>query len=265
MKVEVKGLQRLGMDEIALRKGQGHYVVVLVDLDRRQLIGMVKSRKHKDIQEVLSEWGTEVLVQVQEVSIDLSGNYRGLIQKVMPNAVIVADRFHVMQLISRELNSARNQVIKASATELDKAEKDHIQSSLKLSKYALLKPEESLSETQKLKLEAVKQVSPLLAQMHQQKETLRAIFEQTQTAMDAVFEISDWLEDAKETFPKSVKTIENWLEEITSYFFNRTTSGVVEGINNKLKLIKRLGYGFRNFENFKLRCLMCWHFDFDSA
>jgi len=44
----VEGLKRLGMDEIALRKGQGHYVVVLVDLDRKQLIGMVRSRKHED-------------------------------------------------------------------------------------------------------------------------------------------------------------------------------------------------------------------------
>ena len=226
----VEGLKRLGMDEIALRKGQGHYVVVLVDLDRKQLIGMVRSRKHEDIQEVVKEWGTQVLSQVEEVSIDLSRNYRGLIQKVMPNAVIVGDRFHVIQLISKELNSARNQVIKAIVTHPDKAQKDRIKSSLKSSKYALLKPEESLSEAQKLKLEAMRQVSPLLAQMHQQKEMLRAIFETTQTAMDAVFEISDWLEAAKGTFPNSVRTIENWLEEITSYFFNRTTSGVVEGI-----------------------------------
>jgi len=80
--------------------------VVLVDLDRKQLIGMARSRKHEDIQEVLREWGTQVLSQTQEVSIDLSGNCRGLIQKVMPNAMIVADRFHVMQLISKELNSA---------------------------------------------------------------------------------------------------------------------------------------------------------------
>jgi transposase len=58
--------------------------------------------------------------------------------------------------------------------------------------------------------------------------------------MDAVFAISDWLEDAKETFSNSVGTIENWLEEITSYCFNRTPSGMVEGINNKLKLLKRL-------------------------
>ncbi|WP_347566360.1 transposase [Scytonema sp. UIC 10036] len=46
-----------------------------------------------------------------------------------------------------------------------------------------------------------------------------------------------------------------WFEEIVGYFDERTTSGAVEGINNKLKLIKRLGYGFRNFNNFRLRSL----------
>ena len=46
---------------------------------------------------------------------------------------------------------------------------------------------------------------------------------------------------------------------------NRTTNGVVEGINNKLKLIKRSGYGFRNFDNFKLRSLICWHLDMGAS
>ncbi|MCC3410099.1 MAG: transposase, partial [Microcoleus sp. PH2017_10_PVI_O_A] len=48
----------------------------------------------------------------------------------------------------------------------------------------------------------------------------------------------------------------NWLDEIIAYFDNRTTSGIVEGVNNKLKLIKRSAYGFRNFENYKNRCLL---------
>ncbi len=56
------------------------------------------------------------------------------------------------------------------------------------------------------------------------------------------------------------KTIIRWIDEIIAYFDNRTTSGVVEGINNKLKLIKRSGYGFRNFNNFRVRCLLNWHF-----
>lgn len=58
---------------------------------------------------------------------------------------------------------------------------------------------------------------------------------------------------------KSVGTIGRWFGEGTGDFENRTTSGAVEGINNKLKVIKRSGYGLRNFDNFQLLCLICWH------
>ncbi|KRH95829.1 hypothetical protein ASL19_09660 [Cylindrospermopsis sp. CR12] len=60
-------------------------------------------------------------------------------------------------------------------------------------------------------------------------------------------------------FPKTIGTMIRWFGEIVGYFNGRTTSGIVEGINNKLKLIKRLGYGFRNFNNFRLRSLLHWH------
>ncbi|MGH1397453.1 MAG: ISL3 family transposase, partial [Trichormus sp.] len=56
----------------------------------------------------------------------------------------------------------------------------------------------------------------------------------------------------------SNNTIIRWFDEIIAYFDNGTTSGAVEGINNKLKLIKRSGYGFRNFDNFRVRCLLNW-------
>ncbi|CAN5779905.1 hypothetical protein BH23CYA1_BH23CYA1_19600 [soil metagenome] len=56
-----------------------------------------------------------------------------------------------------------------------------------------------------------------------------------------------------------------WFGEIVQYFEHRTTSGIVEGINNKLKPIERSGYGFRNFERFRRRYLICWHFPTDAA
>ena len=73
--------------------------------------------------------------------------------------------------------------------------------------------------------------------------------------------IGIWQKRAQPYFPDTVKTITNWFDEIIAYFDNRTTSGIVEGINNKLKLIKRSAYGFRNFENHKNRCLLTWHFN----
>lgn len=256
--LELIGLKRLGIDEIALKKGQGDYITVLVDLDKRELIDLVKSRQHKDIKEVLERWSSGVLGQIEEVSIDMSGNYRSLIEKMIPNAEIVADRFHVAKLLGDELNRARNQEKRAINKIEDKAEQEKLKTVLSNSKYALLKPVKNLTDNQKIKLDEIKKALPILAQMHQQKEALRDIFETAKSGTDGMFKIAAWMKKSQEIFKDSVGTIGRWFGEITNYFESRTTSGAVEGINNKLKLIKRSGYGFRNFTNFRLRCLICW-------
>jgi transposase len=252
-------VQRLGIDEIALRKGQGDYVVVFADLDRNELVGMAPSRQHTDIKKELKAWGDEILSQIEEVSIDLSGNYRSLVKKCMPNADIVADRFHVMKVINDEFNKAINSTKRAVNEIENEEEREQSKKVLAKSKYALLKPEENLTEKQKVKLQEVKENFPILAEMHQQKENFRDIFETSTDWTDGTFRLMDWMKDVQDLFQDSIGTICRWFAEITTYFETRTTSGAVEGINNRLKLIKRLGYGFRNFENFRLRCLMCWH------
>jgi transposase len=259
LRIDLSSLKRLGIDEIALRKGQGNYIVVLVDLDRRIPMGFAPSRKQEDVRKVLEGWGEEVLSQIVEVSIDLSGNYKGLVNKLLPNAEVIADRFHVMKIVNQDLNAARNAVRKANQENPNPEEKERVEAALKQSKYALLKPEENLTEKQKEKLEEIRDIVPSLAQMHQQKEAFRSIFEQAENWGDGAFRLLDWLAESQQTFQQSVGTICRWFGEVTGYFDNRTTSGAVEGINNKLKLIKRSGYGFRNFDNFQLRCLICWH------
>lgn len=204
-------------------------------------------------------WREAVLKKIIEGSIDLSENYRGLVQKLLPNSEVIADRFQVMKIVNQDLDTARKAGHKANEQHPDKIEKKRIEAALKQSKYALLKPEGNLTQAQKAKLEEIREVVPLLVQVYQQKETCRTIFEQAKNWGEGAFELLDWLAEAQETFKESVSTICRWFGEVTGYFDNRTTSGAVEGINNKLKLIKRSGYGFRNFDNFQLRCLICRH------
>lgn len=263
--IDLSSLKRLGIDEIALRKGQGDYIVVLVDLDGRVPIGFAPSRKQEDVRKVIEAWGGAVLEQIVEVSIDLCKNYKSLVNQLLPNADVVADRFHVMKIVNKDLDTARKEIQKTNKENPNKVERERIEAALKQSKYALLKPEDCLTEKQKLKLEEVREVVPLLNQMHQQKEAFRRIFEQATDWSDGTYKLLEWLNDAQETFKESVSTICRWFGEVTGYFENRTTNGVVEGINNKIKLIKRSGYGFRNFENFQLRCLICWHLDVSAA
>ena len=96
--------------------------------------------------------------------------------------------------------------------------------------------------------------------MHRLKESLRKTFDNSNSEVIGLLNLADWLRDAASKFPSSCGTIIRWFGEIIPYFKNRTTQGVVEGINNKLKLIKRRGYGFRNFDNFSLRCFLTWLF-----
>jgi transposase len=258
------GLKKLGIDEIALIKGQGNYCAVLIDLETSKLITMVKGRTQAEISSVLNSWGSEVLEQIEEVSIDLWMGYKTLVKKLMPNVQVVADRFHVMVQVNKELDTERKcerkQVIdlgKKSRPPKNQAEYQEKLDGISASKYSLLKNEENLNEKQKLKLMAVKKVCPSLAKMHNLKERFRKIFDNIKTNwLRGLLRIGIWQKRAKQYFPESVNTITNWLDEIIAYFDNRTTSGVVEGINNKLKLIKRSAYGFRNFENYKNRCLL---------
>ena len=259
-------LKRLGIDEIALVKGKGNYCAVLVDLDKSQLITILQGRTQEIIRKVLNSWGKEILDKVEEVSIDLWRGYKNIVHELMPNAQVVADRFHVMTQINQELDNTRKlekrkleDLIKKSKSKSDKGEYEKILNGLKKSKYALLKNELNLNEEQKTKLTEVKQVSPNLKIMHELKENIRIIFNDTYDWLTGLFKLGMWLDQAKTYFPVSQKTIIRWIDEIIAYFDNGTTSGVVEGINNKLKLIKRSGYGFRNFDNFRTRCLLNWH------
>jgi transposase len=86
--------------------------------------------------------------------------------------------------------------------------------------------------------------------MHDLKEEFTQIFDQSKNLGEGTIKLIDWLEKASPFFQKTVKKIKNWFGEIVGYFEQRTTQGVVEGINNKLKLIKRLGFGFKNFDSF---------------
>ena len=105
-----------------------------------------------------------------------------------------------------------------------------------------------------------KTVAPILTKMHALKEELRDIFETSKDWSEGLLDIADWLKNVSKYFPKSFGTIRRWIGEIIAYFDEGTTQGVVEGINNKLKLIKRRAFGFRNFKNFQLRSLLTWKF-----
>jgi len=72
-------------------KGQGKFLVVLVDLETHKLLGLAPKRKQSEIEKVMRLWGDKVLSQVEEVSMDMNYNYKSLVNKLCPNALVTVD------------------------------------------------------------------------------------------------------------------------------------------------------------------------------
>jgi transposase len=130
-----KDLKKLGIDEIAMIKGQGNYYAVLVNIDTGKIIGLVEKRTEEAVTEYLKRWGEKVLSQIEEVSIDLWIGYKNVAEKLMPQAQIVGDRFHVMKQVTNELDEARKSVKREASKIKNKKNKENILAGIAKSKY----------------------------------------------------------------------------------------------------------------------------------
>ena len=155
-----------------------------------------------------------MLESIEYVSIDLWKPYKSLVKKLMPNAEVVADRFHVMKQVNEELDRQRKIQKKEVQKVKLKKKKEEMLSVLSKSKYALLKNECKLNKKQKAKLEEVKVGGPSLGKMHELKEKFRNILEQKQDSLTRLLKLSDWLKEAGEYYPESKKTFMRWIGEI---------------------------------------------------
>ena len=182
--------------------------------------------------------------------------YKSLVTEIMPKAQVVADRFHVMVQINKELDMQRKKEkrtiekkIKLAKSQKEKLDNQNILAGIVASKYSLLKNEKELNPKQKDKLVEVRNASPTLRIMHQLKEKFREIFEKVERWADGLIELGGWLSTAQKYFVNSQSTIVRWLDEILAYFDNRTTSGVVEGINTAV-----CGFMRDNSSNVQTNC-----------
>lgn len=232
----------VSLDEFANRKGYKGYKTTLIDLEHHQLLEIINSHKSEEICEALEKIPDDFRNGVEEVSIDMWGSFVSVVEKIFPNAKIVYDHFHVIQNINKELNKLRK-ILKVKGKGLH---------------YLLMKNKEDLKEEEKEDLNKFLLDSPLLWISYQLKEDLREIYRNARTPQSAQRRLKKWLRYAKLFFRKSAASIENHLDGVCNYFEHHLTSAITEGINTKIKLIKRRSYGLPNFEHLRLTLLACF-------
>ena len=242
----------LGLDEIALKKGHRDYVTLVTTRNEHgdiHLLGVLSGRTKDEVIDFLRLIPERLQKTVKTVCCDLWEGFTEAVQQEIPEAQIVADRFHV----SRHYREAADDVRKNELQRLKKELPTEQYKKLKGSMWAFRKSANNLTPEEKSVLSLFFRLAPLAKKAYKLRELLTAIFEMRITKALAEKKIRVWIKKAKSSgllcFNAFFNTLEHWWHEITNYFLLRQNSGFVEGFNNKVKVLKRRAYGLYNLKH----------------
>lgn len=241
----------LGIDEHSFR-GK-NLVITITDISHHKLLAILKTDRQRALIEFLNSIPKLAKDSIKEVSVDLKQSYKTVVQHCLPKADIVADRFHVETLLNRMVDD-----IRAVVQEKDTGRRGQLKKILTTNYYLL-------NEQEKKKLELVwkkYEHYPVLKQAWLIKEKVIHFYQLNnyETAEEKFKYISMLFETVNQNryLETTKRTWKNWQEQILNYFKNRTTNGFTEGCHTKIKMMKRVSFGFRNINNYIAKMMLAF-------
>ena len=251
----------------SVKSAEGAMSFIFCDASNGKLIDIVEDRRLSTLKAYFMRFSKETREGVTHVVIDMYAPYMTLIKEVFPNAKIILDRFHIVQLLSRALNKTRIRFMNQNKEFYNKF-KNHWR--------LLLKAQENLNSTDYFYSNCFKRhisqqeivdflinLSPELKESYDFYQTIKqAINLQKLDAFHhAIQNSSDLLSPEMKT---ALKTLTNYQDYIKNTIETTYSNGVLEGINNKIKVIKRIAFGYRSFYHFKARILIIHKYMFEQ-
>jgi transposase len=242
------GLRRLGVDEVAVHKGHT-YLTTVLDLDTGRIVWVGKGRTEATLSSFFEELTPEQRQSIEAVASDMASGFRSAVEKACPHAAQVYDLFHVVAKYSREV---------VDVVRLDEAKKQDEagRKLIKGSRYLLLKNDSNLRESQRQDLHMLLAANETLNTVYVLKDQLKQIWSCTDPA-SAKQALDHWCTLAEQsgitplaTFARNLRRHEKGIVNHSVYPLH---TGRLEGINNKIKVIKRQAYGFRDDAYFILK------------
>lgn len=225
-----------------------------------KIIDIVEDRKLNNLMKYFSRYSRNSRMNVEVVIIDMYVPYISLIKAMFPNALIVIDKFHLIELISRSLNKARIKTMKKNKDNYNKLKrywKNILKSRFELNcstwkKYPCFN---DLTTEQDI-------VDYLVSLDSELEETYRVYQDLLYAFQNNNFNVLDVTLNKKfnnlsEYMKTSIKTIKGYTEYIKNTFNTGYHNGYAEGNNNFIKVLKRIAFGFRSFTRFKARIMIC--------
>lgn len=244
---------RIGVDEVSYQKGH-KYLSVVRDVDKRRVIWVGEKRKKETLDSFFKELGPEKTANIIVVSMDMWDPYIASVKQNCPLAEIVFDKFHVSKKINEALDKVRKQEFAKAGAEKKKE--------MKHKRFVILKRNKNLGPKQKEDLQTIMKRNKRLYKAYLLKEQLADILDEPEEK-NAVNRLQKWMKNVKKSrlpqFKKTLQTIQNYLYGILNYFKHKITNAASEAFNNKIGLLKRRAYGYRDLEYFKLKIINnCW-------
>jgi transposase len=239
----------MGSDEIALLKGHRDFVAVISAQTTQgdlYVLAVLPDRLKATIIAWLKTIPAAIRPQITTVCTDMWDGYITAVEEVLPDAKIVIDRFHVACHYRDAVDDLRKQEVRRLQKELPKAAQDNLKRTL----WPFRKRAGDLDTAEQERLDALLAYSPALCQAYTLREELTVIFDTARSKADGLRRIHFWRQRVVRSgltcFDAFLKLLDSWLDLIVNYFIDHQTSSFVEGLNNKLKVLKRRCYGLRN-------------------
>ena len=241
---DLDGIEAIGVDEVQWHKGHKYQTVVYqLDENQKRLLWIGLDRKAKTLLRFFRFLGNDRTGRLRFICSDMWQAYLKVIAKKAPQAVHVLDRFHIMQRMSKALDKVR-------AAEVKQLKEDGYEPVLTGARWLLLKRPENQTERQTAKLAEILQYNLKSVRSHLMKEDFQRFWEYTSPAWAGKF-LDQWCMRAMRSRIDPMKSMARMLRSKRDLILNwfvaegRLSSGIVEGLNNRLKLITRKSYGFR--------------------
>lgn len=244
---DYNGLRLLAVDEIAAHKGHKYFTVVM-DLERTRVVWVGKDRTQKTLTKFFKELGRKRTKKIEAVACDMWDPYIASIKDNAPGAEIVFDKFHVIKNYSRVIDKVRNVEFKKAARENKEA--------IKGTKYLLLKNRSKLKKSQKEQLQTLLELNQNINIAYMLKDDLKRVWDYKSTGW-ANKCLDSWMSTAIASnikpLMKFAQTLDNYRYGLINHCHYPINSGKLEGMNNKIKVIKRIAYGFHDDDYFILK------------
>lgn len=241
---DLDGIEAIGIDEVQWHRGHQYQTVVYqLDEDKKRLLWVGPDRTAKTLLRFFRFLGKQRTAQLQFICSDMWQGYLKVIRKKAGHAVHILDRFHVMQLIGKAINDVR-------VAEVKQLKRDGYEPVLQGCRWLLLKRPENLTDKQAVKLKELLQYNLKSVRSHLMKEDFQRLWQYWSATWAGKF-LDQWCTRAMrsriEPMKKVARSLRDKRELILNWFRAEGTisAGIVEGFNNKLKLITRKSYGFR--------------------